>query len=103
MWGDGAMAMASQVDSDTHWTVGSPAIGRAVARGAFAFCLFCVAGTVGLAPDLLHIPGLLGHPVDARASLCLLAWLCTVCGVALVPLLARLQRANVHTGGGEVT
>ena len=95
--------MASPVDSNDGWTVGSPAIGRGCKRVAFALALFGVAGLVGLAADLLHIPRLFGGTLDARAALLYLAWTCTFGGVGLGALLVGLQRAADHTGDGEVS
>ena len=95
--------MATPVDRGDGWTVGSPKVGRAIARGAFALSLWGLAGLISVAPDLLHLPRLFGAMVDARAALLNLARICTVCVVALGALLARLQWADIHTGGGEVT
>ena len=98
---DGKLAVAGAVDSDADWTVGSPAIGRAVARGAAALSLFGMAGAVGVAVDVLHIPGLFGHPVDARAGLRYLAWLCTVCGLTLVPQVHGSRALTGSTGARQ--
>ena len=98
----GAGVMARSVDSGGGWTAGSPQVGGCLARGAFALSLFGLAGLVGVAPEFLHIPALLGQPLDARAALCRVAWISIGVCVCLGALVGRLQRADVHTGG-EVT
>ena len=95
--------MARSVDSGDGWTVGSAKVGGCLSRMAFALCLFGVGGAIGVAFDLLHIPALLGHVVSGRAALLYLARACTIGYIVLGALLARLQWADVHTGGGEVT
>jgi len=99
---DGTMDMARSVDSNDGWTVGSPAFGRGCARVAFALFMLCVGGACGVAWDVLHLPSLFGHIVTGRAALLYLAWACTVGSIGLGALLVGLQRADVHTGGGEV-
>ena len=94
--------MATPMDSDDSWTVGSPKVVRGVARVAFALALFGVAGAVSLALEFLHVPALFGYPMDARVALCYVAWISIGVCVGLGSLVGRLQRANVHTGGGEV-
>jgi len=97
------MAIAGTVDRRDGWTVGSPAFGHGIARGALALSLFGVGGAVSLAVEFLHIPALLGYPMDARAALCRVAWICIGVCVGFGALVGRLQRADDHTGGGEVT
>ena len=96
------MAMATPMDSDNGWTVGSPKVVRGCQRMAFAFSLFGVAGAVSLALEFMHVPALLGHPMDARAALCYVAWVSIGVCVGLGALVGRLQWADNHTGGGEV-
>ena len=95
--------MAAPVDSGDGWTVGSPAIGRGCKRMAFALALFGLAGAVSLALEFLHIPALLGQPMDARAALCRVAWICIGMCISLGALVGRLQWANHHTGSDEVS
>ena len=95
--------MASTVDSDRTWTVGSPAFGRYIAGMAFSSALFWIGGLAGVGWDVLHLPSLLGYPLAARSALCYLAWIGTGLSVGLGALLAGLQRTNDHTGSGEVT
>ena len=99
---NGNVDLARSVDSGDGWTVGSPAIGRGCARVAFALSLLGVGGAVSLALEFLHIPALLGQPMDARAALCCVAWISIGVCVCLGALVGRLQRATDHTGGGEV-
>jgi len=95
--------MATPIHSGDGWTVGSPQAGGCLARGALALSLFGVGGAVSLALEFLHIPALLGYPMDARAALCRVAWICIGVCVGFGALVGRLQRADDHTGGGEVT
>ena len=99
----GEVGVADSMAGRDGWAVGSPAFGRGCARMAFALSLFGVGGLAGVAVDLLHIPALLGNVVSGRAALCCLAWFCTVGSVVLGTLCIGLQRADVHTGSGEVT
>ena len=94
--------MARSVDSGDGWTVGSAKVGGCLSRVAFALFMLCVGGACGVAWDVLHLPSLFGAELTGRAALLYLAWACTVGSIGLGALLVGLQRADVHTGGGEV-
>ena len=96
-----AAAMVFPVSGDDRWAVGNPKVVRGCKRVAFALALFGLGGAISLALELLHVPALFGYPMDARAALCYVAWICIGVCVGLGALLGRLQWAANHSSSSE--